>query len=282
MKKKINIFVCLCLVITSYLLILNICNQNIFKTKNIEKELKNVSALSIIESEKLDNSKSIFIIRKDLSYLYSVSDYIGIDKKTINNIIDSEITNDIFVNVVINIMDYIKTDVDKPLFSINEFNSIIDENIDSNLDEKNISINFIKKKLLVKTLKYVGKNILKDIPNTSDSISSIPKWKLNLFRLIYNDNYKDILYVLTITLIIIMVVSNKKVVLLTNLKYCLLGISALLFITVIYLKLCFLNYGIEWSFLYNLINKLNLCLILYLLIFISLYVASFIYLKKKS
>ena len=40
MKKKINIFVCLCLVITSYLLILNICNQNIFKTKNIEKELK--------------------------------------------------------------------------------------------------------------------------------------------------------------------------------------------------------------------------------------------------
>ena len=62
-------------------------------------------------------------------------------------------------------MDYIKTDVDKPLFSINEFNAIIDENIDSNLDEKKISINFIKKKLLVKTLKYVGKNILKDIPN---------------------------------------------------------------------------------------------------------------------
>ena len=225
--------------------------------KYLEKELANISIIDIINSSKFDNDSNIQKIRKNINSIYSVADILDIPKEKITEIIDSKISTDIITKIIINITDTLVTGNKNELFNIDDYNYIVDNNIDLITSEINLNLNDEEKFILTKILKEVGEKTIKDIPSTDLVLKKIDSYKLNIIRIIISERIRYILAIVDAILLSILVFLNfNRNIIKYLLKSLFVLLSVLLITSIIVYKSTYI-FNNEWLFIKRFILYFN-------------------------
>lgn len=256
-KISVSYFILVLFTICTYLLIINISVKDLVEPKYLEKELANISIIDIINSSKFDNDSNIQKIRKNINSIYSVADILDIPKEKITEIIDSKISTDIITKIIINITDTLVTGNKNELFNIDDYNYIVDNNIDLIISEINLNLNDEEKFILTKILKEVGEKTIKDIPSTDLVLKKIDSYKLNIIRIIISEHIRYILAIVDAILLSILVFLNfNRNIIKYLLKSLFVLLSVLLITSIIVYKSTYI-FNNEWLFIKRFILYFN-------------------------
>lgn len=256
-KISVSYFILVLFTICTYLLIINISAKDLVEPKYLEKELANISIIDIINSSKFDNDSNIQKIRKNINSIYSVADILDIPKEKITEIIDSKISTDIITKIIINITDTLVTGNKNELFNIDDYNYIVDNNIDLITSEINLNLNDEEKFILTKILKEVGEKTIKDIPSTDLVLKKIDSYKLNIIRIIISERIRYILAIVDAILLSILVFLNfNRNIIKYLLKSLFVLLSVLLITSIIVYKSTYI-FNNEWLFIKRFILYFN-------------------------
>lgn len=281
MKKQIEIsisyFILGLFIICTYLLIISISGKDLSEPKYLEKELSNISVTDIINSHIFDSNNHIRKIRKNLDSIYSVADILDIPDDKITEIINSKISTDILTKIIININDTLVTGNKKELFNINDYNHIVDDNIDLITKEINLELSYEEKIILTKILKEVGEKTIKDIPDTNSVIERIDSYKLNIIKLVINNQVRHNLIIIDAILFLILLCLNLNCNILKILFKGLMILLVLLLITSIFVANIANMFNDEWLFIrrfilyfnYNIILNIIYVVIITFIVFVS-------------
>ena len=256
-KISVSYFILVLFTICTYLLIINISAKDLVEPKYLERELANISIIDIINSSKFDNDSNIQKIRKNINSIYSVADILDIPKEKITEIIDSKISTDIITKIIINITDTLVTGNKNELFNIDDYNYIVDNNIDLITSEINLNLNDEEKFILTKILKEVGEKTIKDIPSTDLVLKKIDSYKLNIIRIIISERIRYILAIVDAILLSILVFLNfNRNIIKYLLKSLFVLLSVLLITSIIVYKSTYI-FNNEWLFIKRFILYFN-------------------------
>ena len=281
MKKQIKIsisyFILGLFIICTYLLIISISGKDLSEPEYLEKELSNISVTDIINSHIFDSNNHIRKIRKNLDSIYSVADILDIPDDKITEIINSKISTDILTKIIININDTLVTGNKKELFNINDYNHIVDDNIDLITKEINLELSYEEKIILTKILKEVGEKTIKDIPDTNSVIERIDSYKLNIIKLVINNQVRHNLIIIDAILFLILLCLNLNCNILKILFKGLMILLVLLLITSIFVANISNMFNDEWLFIrrfilyfnYNIVLNIIYVVIITFIVFVS-------------
>lgn len=178
-----------------------------------------------------------------------------------------------------NVVNSIKYKEEYKLFSINDYNNIIDEDIDEVLSSINMQQNDSFKNILVILLKKAGNKSFDDISSTKIVLDNIPNYEINILHIILNEDTRIKLIIIDILLIIVLFIMyrfNYKII-----KSILLGLSVSLLLTLFYLIYISYKFNNEWLYVKKIINNYNLNLITITIIcFIIYFVCNFMLSSK--
>lgn len=223
----------------------------------IEKEVPKVSVKNLLYSSKYDNNYTIRTVRNHVDTIYSVYDILHLDESKIDKLIDSKISKSVMTKVSINIMKSLKNGTNYELFDIDDYNKLVDENIDDIVKIDIPIIGDIGKKKIAKAVKETGNKILKDIPDTNKVTNKISKPKRTIIYLLSNDNVRDILLTLDIIFIVILFYLHKSINMLLEVSKLMILTDCILLIFNILFVLYASKYSGEWLFIKRSINFYN-------------------------
>ncbi len=284
-KIIISYFILGLVTVFTYLLIINVSSKSLYNPIYIKKELSHISVTEIINSSIFDDNPKMQNIRKDLNSLYSVADILDIPRDKITGLINSKISTDVITRIVINITDTLITGNKKALFDINDYNKIVDDNLELILNEKNVQLSSDEKKLLSKILKEVGEKIIKDVPSTELVLDKVDGNTLDIIRILISKQFKYFLIVMDIILLIILICLNLNRNIFKYLLYSLFLLLALLLVTSILIYHIANIFNNEWLFIKRFILYFNYNIImsmLYILVFIIILFVIRCIMKRKA
>lgn len=282
-KKKINLIVNIMLVIINVLVILNISSYNVMSDAYIEKEIPKVSIKSVIYSSKYDNNYNMRKVRSNIDKIYDVYDLLNMDESKIDNLIDSKIFKSIMTKISINVMKSLRDDTNYVLFNINDYNNLVDENIDNIIKIDIPVIGDIGEKKIKKSLKDAGSNIIKDIPDTYTLTKKIPKSRKVIIYILSNENVRNILLVLDIIFIAILFLLHKSINILLEASKLMILTDCILLIFNILFMLYASSFKDEWIFIKRALNFYNYSIVYYEFIYLivsGLFIASYKIIKR--
>lgn len=282
-KKKINLIVNIMLVIINVLVILNISSYNVMSDAYIEKEIPKVSIKSVIYSSKYDNNYNMRKVRSSIDKIYDVYDLLNMDESKIDNLIDSKIFKSIMTKISINVMKSLRDDTNYVLFNINDYNNLVDENIDNIIKIDIPVIGDIGEKKIKKSLKDAGSNIIKDIPDTYTLTKKIPKSRKVIIYILSNENVRNILLVLDIIFIAILFLLHKSINILLEASKLMILTDCILLIFNILFMLYASSFKDEWIFIKRALNFYNYSIVYYEFIYLivsGLFIASYKIIKR--
>lgn len=245
----------------------------------IEKEVPKISVKAVLYSSKFDNNYNVRKVRNHLDTVYSVYDILNLDQTKIDKLIDSKISKSVITKMSINIMNSLKNDTNYELFNIDDYNNLVDENIDDVVKIDIPIIGDIGKKKITDSVKDAGDKIIKDIPDTYAVTKKISSSRKFIIYVLTNENVRNILLMLDIIVIAILFYLHKSINLLLELSKlmiltdCILLIFNMLFI--IYAS----KYSGEWLFIKRCINFYNYSIIYNEFIFLIISVVFIIIFK---
>lgn len=246
------------LVIVNYILILNISTTNICKEEYIQQEIYNYASINdIIYSKSFDKNEIILKYRKNIETLYTLSDILNIDVDKINQLIDSKIFKEVFTKISMNIVNSIKYNREYQMFSIEDYNKIVYDNIDDILESMNINLNTTSKNILVNLLKKIGSKSFDDVSSTKIVIDYINPYKVNLLYILTSNNIRVILIIMDIILFLIFLILEFNIYIIKDIFKIIVLITILLIISNLYLLYFGHTYTNEWYFVQRVINKYN-------------------------
>lgn len=247
-------------------MVLNLSTKNVVKEKYISEQInKNVSIIQLIYSKSFDKNEEIVDIRKKIRRLYTVNSFFNVDEKQLDRIINSKIFKDTFVKISMNIINSIKDNSDCPIFNIDDYNYIVDNNIDRVLDEINIDVLKNNKETIVKILKDIYDNHFDDIPHTKDVKKYIKGY--NIIHFVTNENIRIILIILDIICLITLILIEYNISVLLTLSKIIICCTGMFIITNIIVYTYSMSFINEWSFIKHIINYYNNTIIYYEIIF---------------
>ena len=282
-KKKINLIVDIMLVIINVLVILNISSYNVMSDAYIEKEIPKVSIKSVIYSSKYDNNYNMRKVRSSIDKIYDVYDLLNMDESKIDNLIDSKIFKSIMTKISINVMKSLRDDTNYVLFNINDYNNLVDENIDNIIKIDIPVIGDIGEKKIKKSLKDAGSNIIKDIPDTYTLTKKIPKSRKVIIYILSNENVRNILLVLDIIFIAILFLLHKSINILLEASKLMILTDCILLIFNILFMLYASSFKDEWIFIKRALNFYNYSIVYYEFVYLivsGLFIASYKIIKR--
>lgn len=280
-KKIITIFIVIILTFNNVILCLNQSINKLIIDNYLKEEIQNLSLTGLIESDELKDNITMKKIKRHLDILYAITDIIDIPKEKVTTLIDSKISKDIVYKVILNIIDSIRNNEQEVLFNIDDYNSIVDDNLEIILKEKKINLSPKEEAILSKLLKEVGKNILKDIPTTKVILDDMSNNEKIFIRILINDNYSVIITINIILMLILFVINwNRNYFIKLSIVS---GISAsILFIINFVLHSLTYACDSEWQFMANLITYLKSSILFSATIFLVItFSLIFIYIAVK-
>lgn len=261
-KKFISYFILVTSTIFTYVIIVNYSSQYLYNPTYIEKELEHISVTDIINSSIFDKDSKMLKIRKNIDSIYSVADILDISKDKITGLINSKISTDVITKIVVNVMDTLITGHKQELFDINDYNQIVDNNLDLILTEINLNLSYEEKLILSKILKEVGEKIIKDVPSTDLVIEKLDSHTLTIIKLISSKQVRDVFIIVDIVLWIILIFLNLNRNVLKYLLKELLVLLGVLLVTVLIIFKFSKTFNNEWLFIRRIILYFNYNLII--------------------
>ena len=175
-----------------------------------------------------------------------------------------------------NIINSVKDNKDYIMFNNDDYNNIVDRNIDEVLEDIDIDVLIEHKDLVVKVLDEIGSKALSDISDTKKVREKIPSELSSMLYLISNDNVRSVLIIIDVMLIIFLLVLDFSVNIFSKLAKILLFTIPLLIVVNIILYNYSLQFVNEWYPVNRVINYYNYSIISYEAIFVVIAISMYL------
>lgn len=257
-KKKFIIIISIILVLNSFLIIVNRSANNILKDDFISKKISdNVSIKRIIYSKRFKKNKAILNLRNDIDTLYTLFDTAKVDKEIIDKILESKIFKETFTMISLNYLHSLRDNKYYKIFDLDDYEKIVDNNIDELLEDIGIDVLKIFKRPIVSVLKKMGTDIVDGVPTTEKAIKSLPLYKRTIIKLILSETIYSSLIIVSVILFILLIILKLNYSIISSLILINIGIILLLSGSSFILTFTIGKYNNEWSFIGKILNSID-------------------------
>lgn len=211
MKTILNQIITIVFSVVLFCLIMIILISNFFTVETMQKNFQNIDVVH--EIKKIQNSTTAGTsaeVADLIDTAYTEAENHGIDKELVNTIFNDKETKNFLGLLVGTTTDYVINGKKEDIPTSEDFNKLLDDNIDRWIKESGISISDTKKEVLLIRMKSMSSGIIDNIPNYNTVKNTVNNNVLTTIKLIFSENIKIALSVLTITLIIILYLINRK------------------------------------------------------------------------
>lgn len=215
LKTLIALLAAITLSISLFTLLLLSNISSFFKTENIQTMAQNTDVIH--ELKKIQNSSSKgggAEISDIVSMAYREADKHAIPSELVDEIFKSNEVKIFIGKLVGNMTDYIVNDNQTKTVTSEEFNKLLDDNIDTWIKKSNTQISDSKKEVLLIRMKSAAKGVIDNLPTEETVNNKIDKNTLNTVQTIFSPKTKIILTIIIIISTIIIILTKKK-----NLKF---------------------------------------------------------------
>ncbi len=187
--------------------------SSFFSVHNIEKAASNID--TVHEIEKIQNSTATAGKKAEIADIvnmaYDEAERHGISKKLVDEIFNSKEVKEFLGKAVGSTTDYVVNGNKSEPLTSEDFNKILDDNIDDWIKNTNTEISDSKKEVLVIRIKNASRGIINNLPNNETINESFDQDTLNQIRFIFSKEVKTALVVLiAISMIIIFFLKKKE------------------------------------------------------------------------
>lgn len=195
--------------ITLMLLIVILNISYFFTTDNITNgvlKMDIAKTLDEVENANIDSSE----VTEILDNAYIVAEYYGVSSDVIDEMVNDETVKEFFGAMAGNVTDYIVNGEDGKALTSDDFNDILDNNIDRWIDKSGVEVTESQKEDFLKTVKSQSGQIIDSLPTASAIADKLELQNLNEVRVIFDNQTKIILGVLLLISLALIVVLKRQ------------------------------------------------------------------------
>ncbi len=186
--------------------------SSFFSTDNIQKATSNIDIIH--EIEKIQNSTATTGKKAEIADIintaYDEAESHGIPKTLVDEIFNSKEVKSFLGEAVGNTTDYIVNGKVTESLTSEDFNKLLDDNIDKWIEDSNTDISDSKKEVLVIRIKNESRGIIDNLPNTETINKTFDEKTLNQIRFIFSNKVKVALVILIVTAMTIILLLKRK------------------------------------------------------------------------
>ena len=289
-KIFLSVIVSIILICSLFTVSLIINIGHFFKVESMEKNIKKINISH--EINKIQNSSATSEEKSEIAdiinYAYEEAENHGIPKELVDTIFDSNEVKQFLGKIVGTATDNIINKNNEKAVTSEEFNQLIDDNIDKWIKESNTTISSSKKEVLVIRMKSVGKGIIDNLPTSQNVVENVNQDYLDKLQLIFSLKLKLILIGISIISLITLILLNRKKskhLLYSASSFLLTAISLIIISIIIIDIITYILKGYNISFMINAFNHtlskdVMITGIVFLIVSIILFITY--YLKNKT
>lgn len=280
-KRRLILIISILIVINTFVIILSKCTTEVVTDENITKQINNnVTVSKIIYSKKFNKNKSILQLRDNIDLLSSINES---TENKVDKILNSKIFKETFNKIALNYIHSIRDNKYYKIFDIDDYEKIVDDNIDELLNNIDIDLLKVFKKPITNIIKKMGTDITDEISTTEKAIKKVPHYKRSIIQILMNKTLTNVLLIIDIILLILLVVLRFNYSVISNIILINISLIVLLVGATIILNMIASKYNNEWMFIKNIFDLINDKILLYQALFAVLTaVMVFSYKIKKS
>jgi len=212
-KTVMALFLSILTIFALYVLFILGNISSFFSVDNIEKATSNIDIVH--EIEKIQNSTATAGKKAEIADIintaYDEAESHGISKTLVDEIFNSKEVKEFLGKAVGSTADYAVNGNKTKQLTSEDFNKILDDNIDKWIKNTNTEISDSKKEVLVIRIKNASRGIINNLPNTKTIDESFDQDTLKQVRFIFSKEVKTALVVLiAISMIIIFFLKKKE------------------------------------------------------------------------
>ena len=280
-KRRLILIISILIVINTFVIILSKCTTEVVTDENITKQINNnVTVSKIIYSKKFNKNKSILQLRDNIDLLASINES---TENKVDKILNSKIFKETFNKIALNYIHSIRDNKYYKIFDIDDYEKIVDDNIDELLNNIDIDLLKVFKKPITNIIKKMGTDITDEISTTEKAIKKVPHYKRSIIQILMNKTLTNVLLIIDIILLILLVVLRFNYSVISNIILINISLIVLLVGATIILNMIASKYNNEWMFIKNIFDLINDKILLYqALLAVLTAVMVFSYKIKKS
>ncbi len=196
--------------ITLMLMIVILNVSYFFTTDNVTKGVMQMDVEKALEEMENSNTGGS-TITEVLDNAYIVAEYYGVSSDVIDEMVNDNAIKQFFGMTAGNITDYVINGTENTVLTSEDFNKILDDNIDEWIKKSNIEVTEEQKEQFLDTVKSQSGQIIDNLPTTSVIADKLEITKLDEIQKIFSDQSKIIIgLLLVISLILIMILKRKE------------------------------------------------------------------------
>lgn len=212
LKNIVSIILSIVIIFMLYVLFLLGNVSSFFSVQSIEKTTSNIDVVH--EIEKIKNSSVTAGQKAEIADIidtaYDEADRHGISKELVDVIFNSTEVKEFLGHVVGATTDYVVNNRKSKVVTSEDFNKLLDENIDKWIDESNTEISDSKKEVLVIRIKQASAGIVDNLPNIGMIDEKIDGDKLKQVQFIFSSKVKVALVILIGLCLVLLFFLNKE------------------------------------------------------------------------
>lgn len=209
LKKIITFISSFVFLITLMCLIVILNISYFFTAENITNGvLKMDISKALHEVENADISSNE--ITEVLDNAYIVAEHYGVSSDVIDEMVEDKAVKEFFGIIAGNVTDYIINGKDRKALTSEDFNQILDNNIDNWIEKSNVKVTEKQKEDFLKTVKSQSGQIIDNLPNASTVAEKLEVSNLDSLKIIFDSKTKIVLSTLLIISLILLIILKRS------------------------------------------------------------------------
>lgn len=211
MKKIFNHIITIVFSVVLFCFVMIMITSSFFTEAMMQKNFQRIDVIH--EMKKIQNSTTSGTsaeVADLINTAYAEAESHGIDKKLVNTIFNDKETKNFLGALAGSTTDYVVNGTKGSIPTSEDFNKLLDNNIDRWIDESGVSISDSKKEVLLIRIKSMSSGIIDNMPNYMSVKGAVNNKVLDTIKFIFSDMVKFILGGLVILFVIILYLLNRK------------------------------------------------------------------------
>lgn len=211
MKKLFNHIITIVFSVVLFCFVMIMITSSFFTEEMMQKNFQRIDVIH--EMKKIQNSTTSGTsaeVADLINTAYAEAESHGIDKKLVNTIFNDKETKNFLGALAGSTTDYVVNGTKGSIPTSEDFNELLDNNIDRWIDESGVSISDSKKEVLLIRIKSMSSGIIDNMPNYMSVKGAVNNKVLDTIKFIFSDMVKVILGGLVILFVIILYLLNRK------------------------------------------------------------------------
>lgn len=210
LKNLITIISTVVFFITLMLMIVILNVSYFFTVDNVTEGIMQMDIEKALEEMENSNTGGS-TITEVLDNAYIVAEYYGVSSDVIDEMVNDDAIKQFFGIIAGNMTDYVINGTENTILTSEDFNEILDENIDSWIEKSNVEVTEEQKEQFLETVKSQSGQIIDNLPTMSVITEKLEITNLDEIQTIFNKQTKIIIgTILVVSLLLILILKRKE------------------------------------------------------------------------